>query len=406
MSGETERRERLLLRAAGGGRIRSTAIDLWERGRKGAARATWAAGLREARYLHSAERKLVQEGLYGLVRSGPRIADLLGTEEPLALWLGWLVREGLPPEVAEGERPAPYAALQSGWDSAGSRLDPVAREALRRALPAPIIERLGALLGPEEAAIALDALDTRAPVHIRANTARTTRERLQQDLRKLGVESSPLPGLPGGLAVGGRHDLVGMALYREGRFEIQDAGSQHIVELVPPAARAIDVCAGAGGKSLALAARGTSVLALDVRPRALSELQRRAARAGVRVQTRLVPSDQLPSDLPRAEAVVVDAPCTGSGALRRHPEHRWQLGEADIAAKVSLQRRLISEASALVIDGGALIYATCSVLPDENERIVEDFLASHPRFTAERALRTWPHRDGCDGFYAALLRAR
>lgn len=398
-----DRAERLLARAAGPGRIRAIVLELWNRGRLGSARAIWSIGLREARQLHSAERRLVHDGLYSMVRHEYRLKQLLGTEEPLAHWLGWLVRSGLPVDIAHREHPIDFTPLLTDWETLGTGKPVHERLSLHHSLPVPVIERIIAMLG-EMAGPALRALDERAHMHIRTNPHRGSREALAQHLRVLGIETETLPGLPDGLAVVGRHDLMGSHLYRSGWFEVQDAGSQRVVSLVPEVRTAIDVCAGAGGKSLALAARGVAVTAFDIRNKALFELRRRAERSGVDITTRLVDGDKLPTDSPTADVVLVDAPCTGLGVLRRYPEHRWQLDEAAIAAVVTLQKRLLREASALVSPRGSLVYATCSVLPDENESVIDDFLSTRPQWSLEAQLRTWPHLDDCDGFYAARLR--
>jgi 16S rRNA (cytosine967-C5)-methyltransferase len=380
-------------------------LELWEEGKRGRARAVWAAGLRQARALHSAERRLVQDALYGLVRDEQRLERLLQTEEPLALWLGWLVRRGLPLKLASAEHSAPFPAL-ARWDELGAELPAAERLALWHSMPLPVVQRLMDLLGLERAEEELRAFDARAPLHLRANRRRGSREQLAQRLRQEGIETAPLPRVPDGLEVHGRANLEGTRAFAQGWFELQDEGSQRLVELLPEKGDILDVCAGAGGKSLALAARGARVTALDIRKRALSELERRAERAGVRITTRLVPEDRLPGDLRPVPAVLVDAPCTGSGVLRRHPEHRWQLSEEDIARKVALQQRLLSEASRLVLPEGVLVYSTCSFLPEEDEHVTRTFLQSHPEFVQQTELRTWPHRDGCDGFYAAAMYRR
>jgi 16S rRNA (cytosine967-C5)-methyltransferase len=395
--------DRLLARAAAPGRVRGVLLELWDQGRRGPARAVWAAGLRQARALHSAERRLVQDGLYGLVRDELRLRTLLGTDDPLALWLGWLIRRGLPQELAAAEHPAPFQEL-ARWDELGADLPAPERLALWHSLPLPVVHRLVELLGAERAEQELRAFDARGPVHLRVNRRRGAREQLAQRLRQEGVETSPLPQVPDGLQVSGRANLEGTRAFAQGWFELQDEGSQRLIELLPEKGDILDVCAGAGGKSLALAARGARVTALDIRQRALLELERRAERAGVRIATRLVPEDRLPDDLRPAPAVLVDAPCTGSGVLRRHPEHRWSLSEEQIARKVALQQRLLRDASRLVTPGGLLVYSTCSVLPDEDEQVTRAFLQTQPEFALQTELRTWPHRDGCDGFYAAALR--
>ncbi|MEZ4240957.1 MAG: RsmB/NOP family class I SAM-dependent RNA methyltransferase [Myxococcota bacterium] len=391
-----------LERAAGPGRIRGIALELWgaavatpER-----AGATLRQGLRAARALHSAERRLVQDALYGLIRR-QRLLEALASPDPLDLWLGWLVLEaGLPPERAAAERPGDWATLAA---RAGAVPADAAGLALRHSLPEPVAARLVAQLGAEAPAF-LAASDARAPVTLRANRRKGPPAALVRRLAAEGVATRPVDGVADALEVVGRANLEGSRAFRDGAFEVQDAASQRVAALVADGP-VLDACAGAGGKALALAARGLDVVALDVRQRALDELARRAKRAGTPVRAQCVAADAWPAELPRFPWVLLDAPCTGSGVLRRHPEHRWQLGEAAIAARAATQRGLLSRAAAQVLPGGHLVYATCSVLRDEDEDVVEAFLAAHPGWALDRTLRTWPHLDGGDGFYAAVLRA-
>lgn len=396
--------DRLLVRAAQAGRIRGITLALWAevKADRRSARTVFGRGLREARALHSAERRLVQDGLYGLVREEEALKALLGTDEPLPLWLGWLVRRGLEPARAEAEHPGAWDTLNARWSTLGDDALIVERLALRHGVPVGAVRRIVAMLGDEAPAF-FDASDARAPIEIRTNRRTCTREALADRLRDEGIATVPLD-VPDGLQIVGRANVEGSRAFRDGWFEVQDAGSQRLVGLVAPDGPVIDVCAGAGGKALALAALGVPVVALDIRRGALLELERRARRAGVRIETRLVSADRFPDDLPPASRVLVDAPCTGSGVLRRHPDHRWQLGEEDIAAAAALQRRILGDAARLVAPGGRLIYGTCSVLRDEGEDVIAGFLAEHPEFVVHgEPMRTWPQRDDCDGFYAATL---
>lgn len=398
--------------------MRGIALALWQDARQDPLRAgaTFASGLRAARALHSAERRLVQDALFGMVRREQGLAELLGSREPLALWLGWWVTaHGLSPELAGSELAHPgWHGLRAAWDGLGADRPAVARLALVHSVPEPVVASVAALLGEDDAARFLAASDARAPIGLRANRARCTREALRARLAADGIDVRPVasPEAPDGLEVVGRANLEGSAAYRDGWFEVQDEASQRVVHRAYGGpGLVIDLCAGAGGKALGLAALGADVLALDVRAGALRELERRARRAGLadRVTTRVIPTDAADpwfDRLPRAPTVVVDAPCTGTGVLRRHPEHRWQLGEARIADRIAVQRGLVERGARLVQPGGRLVYATCSVLPEEDEGVVDGFLARSPGFERDGdALRTWPHRDGCDGFYAVTLRA-
>ncbi|MEQ1570143.1 MAG: RsmB/NOP family class I SAM-dependent RNA methyltransferase, partial [Myxococcota bacterium] len=298
---------------------------------------------------------------------------------------------------AAAERSGPWGGLVEALARVGEGAPPVERLALRHAMPRPVVERLVAERGPDDAEAFLVASDVRAPIDLRPNPRRCGATALAERLADEGVPTSPLPG--GGLRVEGRANLEGLASFRDGWFEVQDEGSQRVAALVPPGVTVLDVCAGAGGKSLAFAGAGCRVTALDVRASALDELAERARRAGVRVATRAIPPDRFPDDLRPAEWVVVDAPCTGTGTLRRHPEHRWWWTEDAVRESAARQRELLGRAARWVAPGGRLVYATCSVLVDEDERIASEVGG----FTVTEEIRTWPQSDRCDGFYAAVL---
>ena len=278
--------------------------------------------MRRNRSLHSRERRLVQEGLFGLVRRERGLVEVLGTDAEIALWLGWLVLQGLPPEEADAQLPGPWSSLLDDWAALGSGLSDIERLALRHSLSRELAKRLVRTLGTEGAASFLEASDARGPVSVRANRLRCDREALSVRLQKEGVETQKSGLAHDALRVVGRHNLEGLQSFRDGWFEIQDEGSQCLAALVEPDGPVLDFCAGAGGKSLALASRGVSVVALDIRGDALEELDRRATRAGAEVQVhRISERGPLPPFEPeRFPQVLVDAPCSGTGVLRRHPE--------------------------------------------------------------------------------------
>ena len=399
---------RLLVKAAGPGRIRDAALTTWKRVRREPRRSgpILRGAVRGNRSLHSRERRLVQEGLFGLVRRERGLMAVLGTEAEMALWLGWLVLVGLEPSAASTHLPGPWATLKSEWEALGDGRSDVERLALRHSLPDHLARRIVRSLG-ESAEAFLQASDRRAPVVLRANRLRCSREELAPRLLEEGVATQPSATVPDALYVVGRHNLEALASYRDGWFEVQDEGSQRLAALVDNEGPVVDFCAGAGGKSLAIAARGLSVVALDVRAQALHELERRAARAGAEVDVyRIAPQGPLPMPVASAQPrqVLVDAPCSGTGVLRRHPEHRYTVDARFLRSRTALQRSILRRAATLVPPGGRLIYGTCSVLREENERIVEDFVTKEPRFRRlEPDLRVAPHTDRSDGFYGAIL---
>ncbi|MCS6914184.1 MAG: class I SAM-dependent methyltransferase [Myxococcales bacterium] len=394
---------------------------------------------RGARTLPSAERRFFADALHQMVRGLRRLRYLSGLADPGAsqLYLCWLLDTWL------GDPQGPPAALRAQAEAAGLRVAEVAQR--RAAVEPPIpIDRLGTALsypdwlvrllsaehGPEVTEAILAAQNRRAPLTVRVNLLRGPREALQARLAEEGVVSRPGALAAGALVLDTRINVYGLAAFRQGWMELQDEGSQLIAELVapPPGGLVVDACAGAGGKTLALGSlmgnRGR-ILSLDIDPRKLQELRRRARRAGLtNVQARCVPPAGPPVDLLRrgADRVLVDAPCSGLGVLRRNPEARWRLSPSDPVELAARQRAILAAYAPLVAPGGRLIYATCTILREENDAVVEDFLRHHPEFRmvpikeilgGERAarlgdgerMRLLPlEEDGPDGFFAAVLR--
>ena len=332
-----------------------------------------------------------------------------------------LLLDGLRPE--DLPLPRPIAARLQGV------VDVVGRSALAvlASLPEWLCDRLVARGGE---ALAMSST-TAPPQTLRVNTLKIDRPGLIRALADVGIVVRACPMSPVGVVVERRSNVFRTAPFRDGLFEVQDEGSQLVALLAGarPGMRVVDGCAGAGGKTLALAAamqnKGT-LLALDVHGGRLQALRERTARAGVH-NVRVHDLDEEKKTLKRlkgqCDVVVVDAPCSGSGVLRRNPDTGWRLQPADVARLTHLQRDLLLRHAALVKPGGQLVYATCSLLDDENRGIVDAFLAGHPEFTlvpararlAEQGiavdglddddvLALDPVRHGTDGFFAAVLR--
>jgi 16S rRNA (cytosine967-C5)-methyltransferase len=244
-------------------------------------------------------------------------------------------------------------------------------------LPAWLADECPAALAPVQRA----ALLTRAPLWVRLQHT-STAAAVGQELTAGGWRSAPSTVLPSAWRIEGDGDLTQTAAYRGGHIEIQDLGSQLLLETVRPALGEhwLDACAGAGGKTLQLAGMlgpAGTVVAHDIRPGALQELATRASRAGFRtVSTRSTP----PSPGTQFDGVLVDAPCTGSGTWRRAPHLKWTTGADTIARAARRQRQLLDHFSGFVKPGGRLVYATCSLCRSENEAVVETFLDTHKNF--------------------------
>lgn len=239
------------------------------------------------------------------------------------------------------------------------------------------------------------ALAVPGPVCLRANRLLCTREELAARLRGEGIETRPGLLSPDALLVETRPaNLFGSPAWREGLFEPQDEGSQLTGRLVAPrpGETVLDLCAGAGGKSLLLAGLGAAVLAHDIDGGRLDRLRTRALRA------RATSIEIVRAPVP-ADCVLVDAPCSELGTLRRGPDARWRIEEGDLLAFAPLQRALLETARALA--GRRIVYVTCTLNRAENEEVAAGFDASHPEFRRSATLKLLPHKDGTDGFFAA-----
>ncbi|AWW74946.1 RNA methyltransferase [Erythrobacter sp. KY5] len=267
----------------------------------------------------------------------------------------------------------------------------------------------------EEAQALLD----RAPLDVRVNTLKADRETLE-----LPEQGEPLLA-PGGLRFPSGTQVEQWPEWRDGLVEIQDHGSQWVCEAVnaKPGDKIIDLCAGAGGKTLALAARhanAISLIAADTDKRRLGNLAPRAARAGAQIDHTVLLNpgremEALEAWEGKADHVLIDAPCSGSGTWRRNPESRWRLDEAELVRLTKLQAHVLDIAAKLARPGGSVVFVTCSLLDEEGAGQVEAFMSRHPEWEAEgvdlpvgrkrgNGHRLTPYHDGTDGFFVANLR--
>jgi 16S rRNA (cytosine967-C5)-methyltransferase len=305
--------------------------------------------------------------------------------------------------------------------------DPLAHLTHALSIPGWIAERWLVLFGPEQAAALARASNAPPPLTVRANLLRTSPEALLEELRERFPEARRCRLAPAGLVLGRRGNPALDPAFLAGRFSVQDEASQLVVALLDPqpGERVLDACAAPGGKATAIAERlgpEGSLLAIDRHARRLDLIRRSARRLGLsalrtleRDLTRPL-QDPLVADFDR---VLVDAPCSGLGALRRNPDARWRVGPADPARLAEVQRAILRNAAAVLRPGGCLVYSTCTLLPEENEAVVEGFLREAKSFRradpgelpgelapvldAEGSLRCLPQRHDTDGFYAARL---
>ena len=256
------------------------------------------------------------------------------------------------------------------------------------------------------------ALNEQADVILRVNTLKTTKEKLQTELFDLDIETDYLPDYPNALKLKERANVFTTDAFTNGFFEVQDASSQLVAEFlnVQPGMRVIDTCAGAGGKTLHIASlmeNKGQIIALDIYANKLHELKRRAKRNGVHnIEPRTIDSTKVIKKLyDKADRVLIDAPCSGLGVLRRNPDAKWKL-QPDFIDKIKVtQQEILQQYSRMVKLGGQLVYATCSILPSENQEQVDKFLVSEAgkNFTFVKDNKVLAHKSGFDGFYMALL---
>jgi 16S rRNA (cytosine967-C5)-methyltransferase len=336
----------------------------------------------------------VRDLVYDALRCKRSFAALGGGMSGRGLVLGGLRAAGVDPAAiftGEGHAPSVVTAADAGRDPQGAEV-----------LDAPdwLMAELRQSLGDQAEAI-LHALRRRAPVFLRVNRSKTSVEAAIAALAAEGIAAQPHPLAATALEVtGNARKLQASDAYLTGLVELQDASSQAVVEALPltDGMTVLDLCAGGGGKTLAMAARARLRLwAHDIAPRRMADLPDRAARAGAVVKLIARPAAAAPYDL-----VLVDAPCSGSGSWRRDPEGKWALTPARLAELTGLQAKVLAQAATLVAPSGVLAYATCSLLDRENGAQVRAFLEAVPgwRLAAERVFTPM---DGGDGFFLAML---
>lgn len=255
----------------------------------------------------------------------------------------------------------------------------------------------------------LQALNEEARVVLRANSLKTSMKQLYRELSEAEVEVELDDRYPDALIMKERQNVFKLPQFKEGLFEVQDAGSQAIAPFldVQPGMRVIDACAGAGGKTLHLAAimqNKGRIVAMDTEEWKLTELKLRARRAGVgNVETRLIESSKTIKRLDKAaDRILLDVPCSGLGVIRRNPDAKWKLSVDFIEKVKELQQHILQDYCTMLKPGGKLVYSTCSLMPSENEKQVEKFLAANSDYSLEAEKHIWPS-EGFDGFYMARL---
>tara|TARA_R110002072_G_scaffold23949_2_gene81962 strand:+ start:66300 stop:67526 length:1227 start_codon:yes stop_codon:yes gene_type:complete len=261
----------------------------------------------------------------------------------------------------------------------------------------------------------LAALNEQADVVLRTNPLKTDIPKLQSQLSENEIETETLKGYPHALKLTERANVFTTEAFKNGWFEVQDASSQKVAQMLDPkpGMRIVDACAGAGGKSLHIASlmeNKGQVIAMDIYENKLNELKRRARRNGIHnIETRVIDSTKVIKKLiGKADKVLIDAPCSGLGVLRRNPDAKWKLQPEFLETIKQTQSEILDSYSRIVKDGGQLVYATCSILPSENEQQVKAFLKREAgsEFTLTKDEKILPSKSGFDGFYIALLQKK
>ncbi|NJY62377.1 methyltransferase domain-containing protein [Salinimicrobium sp. CDJ15-81-2] len=359
------------------------------------------------------DRSFIAETTYDIVRWKRLYSEIAEVKAPYSrenlfrLFAVWATLRGIEiPSDWKQIEPVPTRRIKGKFDE----LSKIRK--YRESVPDWLDEMGVKELGEEVWEKEIHALNQQAPVVLRVNRLKTTKEKLQQELQKEGIETTFLEGYPDALQLNERANVFRTEAFKNGFFEVQDASSQRVAEFleVAPGMRVIDTCAGAGGKSLHLAAlmeNKGQLIATDIYDNKLKELKRRARRAGAHnIEPRVIDSSKVVKKLyGSADRVLIDAPCSGLGVLSRNPDAKWKLQPEFIETIKITQEEILKQYSKMVKNGGKLVYATCSVLPSENEEQVKKFLGSEDGkdFSLAKDQKILSSETGFDGFYMTLL---
>ena len=384
-----------------------------------------SAFFRDYPKLGARDRSFIAEAVYGVLRHLRSLQALAAPATPRRLLLAWMARHG-GRNLREFETLVPKDDLEWLRGLKAATLDDQP-ESVRLDLPDWLYDRLHAQFGQALPGL-MAALNSPAPLDLRVNTLKADRDAALAALAGEGLGAVATPYSPLGIRLAGKPALQKHPLFLDGRVEVQDEGSQLLGLLLGPrrGEMVCDFCAGAGGKTLLLGALMHSagrLYAFDVSDKRLAKLKPRLARSGLSNVQGLLIAHERDTKVKRLagkfDRVLVDAPCSGLGTLRRNPDLKWRQTPASVAELTGKQAAILAAAASLVKAGGRLVYATCSLLAEENEAIVAAFLQDHPEFhplpvgpllAAQKipldmgeTLRLDPARHGTDGFFAAVL---
>jgi len=358
------------------------------------------------------DRGFIAETTYEIVRYKRLYAEIAEVNAPFSrpnlfrLFAVWAVLRGIPlPDWKQLEE-TPVRRIKGRFDELSKTRK--FRESFPDWLDKRCEEALGAELWNKESA----ALNTQADVVLRTNILKTNKNDLRKNLNDAGIETDTVSGALDALRLKERANVFTTAAFKHGLFEVQDASSQLVAPYldVAPGQRVVDACAGAGGKTLHLAAlmqNKGQLIAMDIYESKLKKLKIRARRNGVHnMETRLIENTKAIKKLQgKADRVLLDAPCSGLGVIRRNPDSKWKLEPGFLERIKGVQHDILKDYSKMVKPGGKMVYATCSILPEENGEQVRSFLSSEAgkdfKFAKEQNI--YASESGFDGFYMALL---
>lgn len=360
----------------------------------------------------SRDRAFVAETTYDIVRWKRLYAEIAEVKEPFSrddVWrliAVWATLKGIKLPDWKYFENTPTRKIKGRFDEF-SKIRKI-KESVPDWMDELVAKELGENLWSKEVA----ALNLQADVVLRVNTLKTTKEKLQAELFDLDIETEEVKNHPDALRLKERTNVFTTDAFKKGFFEVQDGSSQKVAEFldVQPGMKVVDTCAGAGGKTLHLAAlmeNKGQIVAMDIYENKLKELKRRAKRAGAHnIEMRVIDSTKPIKKLyDKADRVLIDAPCSGLGVLRRNPDAKWKLQPEFIDKIKETQAQILSSYSRMVKPGGKIVYATCSILPSENQDQIKHFLTSEAGkdFTFVKEKKILSHESGFDGFYMALL---
>ncbi len=358
------------------------------------------------------DRKIVAENVYEIIRWWRLLIEVNSANPSMQdANIARIIGINL---VRKGNKLPPHDWMKNlNVNTIGKKLDEKIKiDAIRHSLPDWLEEKGKAELGENWDSI-MDSLNSHYKQCLRVNTLKTNIAEVTSDFTEHEMEFSISDLSDDAIILDEFEEIFRHPFFKQGKIEIQDVGSQHVAYFaeVKPGMRVIDACAGAGGKTLHLAARMKNkgkIIALDIQPYKLEELKTRCKRAGVEnVEAKFLENNKVVKRLKdTADLVLIDAPCSGLGVLKRNPDIKWKLHQEELEEIINIQKDILQRYSSMVKKGGKLVYVTCSVFPSENEIRIKDFIEANPEFELEEDKNISPELPESDGFYMARLRRK